>query len=76
MWRRDSADEEVTKCHVRGEVALLGVRSKVLQAASPCGAGVAHSLGKGEATSSNLVKGKFMEKGEAFKNSQMKIEYG
>ena len=26
---------------------------------SPCGAGVAHSLGKGEATSSNLVMGIF-----------------
>ena len=26
---------------------------------SLCGAGVAHSLGKGEATSSNLVKGIF-----------------
>ncbi len=26
----------------------------------PCGAGVAHSLGKGEATSSNLVKGKII----------------
>ncbi len=25
----------------------------------PCGAGVAHSLGKGEATSSNLVMGIF-----------------
>ena len=22
LWRRDSADEKVTKCHVRGEVAL------------------------------------------------------
>ena len=28
---------------------------------SLCGAGVAHSLGKGEATSSNLVKGIFNE---------------
>ena len=26
-----------------------------------CGAGVAHSLGKGEATGSNPVKGKFIE---------------
>ncbi len=28
---------------------------------SLCGAGVAHSLGKGEATGSNPVKGKFIE---------------
>ena len=31
-----------------------------------CGAGVAHSLGKGEATSSNLVRGKNYEVGVSF----------
>ena len=49
---------------------------KALVASSPCGAGVAHSLGKGEATSSNLVKGKFFKRVGLFNNSQVKIKYG
>ena len=50
---------------MRGSTPREGARLE--RKISLCGAGVAHSLGKGEATSSNLVKGKFRKEVGLFK---------
>ena len=58
MWRRDSAEKKIN--NLFREVSTPEGALKV-EFISLCGAGVAHSLGKGEATGSNPVKGKFIE---------------
>lgn len=58
MWQ--GPREKLTKCQVF--VGGAPGTQKAKNQTGPCGAGVAHSLGKGEATSSNLVMGNFKQK--------------